>query len=104
MMAEEVLGAANIPLPMPLRAISAANIQYGKSIGNNSKPTKLEAEQDHARRGDASGTPAGPTVRPRAGLGNQEAGRQRQQEDAGPQRRVGVVVARAAEAGCPATR
>jgi hypothetical protein len=41
LMMDEVLGAANIPLPIPLAAMSRANAQYGKSVGSSSRPTKL---------------------------------------------------------------
>src|ERR1700722_8460692 len=41
LMMAEVLGAANIPEPIPLSAMSKANCQYEKSIGSNNRPTKL---------------------------------------------------------------
>ena len=91
-MMAEVLGAANMPLPIPLSAISIANAQYGKSIGSSRRPTKLspnstmpvDAMPRAPNRSDSA---------PAAGPGDQESGRQREQEDAGPQRGVGVVVA-----------
>ena len=41
-MIEEVLGAANMPVPIPFSAINNANAQYGNTIGRNNRPTKLD--------------------------------------------------------------
>ena len=40
-MIDDVLGAANIPLPIPLAAMRAAKAQYEKSTGNTIRPMKL---------------------------------------------------------------
>jgi hypothetical protein len=41
LMMDDVLGAANIPLPIPFAAMSRANAQYGKTTGSSSRPMKL---------------------------------------------------------------
>src|ERR1700751_4079687 len=41
LMIDAEFGELNIPTPIPLSVISAANAQYGKSTGKNIRPTKL---------------------------------------------------------------
>ncbi len=41
LMIEEVLGALNMPPPIPFAAMSRAKAQYGKSTGSSIRPTKL---------------------------------------------------------------
>jgi hypothetical protein len=40
-MIDDELGAANMPPPIPLRAVSSAKAQYGKSTGSIMRPMKL---------------------------------------------------------------
>jgi hypothetical protein len=88
---EAVFGAANSPEPAPFSAISTANCQYVKSIGSSSSPRNVTATSSspavaRIRAPCRSGQPPG--QRP----GGEEADRQRQQVDPGPQRRLLEVV------------
>ena len=87
-MTADVFGAENRPEPMPLSAISRAN-----------EPVR-EVDRQHDQRDERGRHQQQPADRERAGAetvgqvagdraGDQEADGQRQQVDAGPQRRVG---------------
>ena len=92
LMIDDELGAANMPLPIPFAAMSRAKAQYGKFDRQQHQADEAAAEHDHAGGGHAPGAEAvgeDPGHRPR----DEEAGGEGQQEDAGPQRRLAVVVA-----------
>jgi len=87
----DAFGEENSPEPIPLSATRMAKTQYGKSTGSTTSPAKLaghdERTPDRERPGaEVVGQPA------RNRPGEQEAQRQRQQVDAGPQRGLRVVV------------
>ncbi len=92
LMIEAEFGALNMPTPIPLSVISAANAQYGKSTGSSISPMKLAANTSMpAVAKPARAEPVGQIARDRTR--DQERGGQREQVDPGPQRRLGVAVA-----------
>src|SRR4029079_3971782 len=52
LMMDAELGALNMPTPSPFTVISAANAQYEKFTGRNSRPTKLTANSRMAPAGE----------------------------------------------------
>ena len=91
-MIDDVLGAANMPLPIPFAAMSRAKAQYEKSTGSSIRPMKLPPNTTIPAVAKPRAPKRSDRV-PASGTRDEEAGGEGQQEDAGPQGRVAVVVA-----------